>query len=80
MLKAALIASISVLIFFNVFCYQLYRCDDCGYPEGINCVCPDRITRAMVKMGPMKTYRLLPNGRLEVLVNNQWLRLKYERR
>lgn len=35
------------------------------------------IKRAMVKMGPHKTYRVLTNGRLQVLVKEKWLFLKY---
>ena len=34
------------------------------------------VKRAMQKMGPYKTYRLLPDGRLQVDVNGEWLYLR----
>lgn len=38
------------------------------------------IKATVYKMGPMKDYRLFPDGRLEVMVKGKWLRLKYEGR
>ncbi len=35
------------------------------------------IKRAMRKMGPMKDYRILPNGKLQVMVKGKWLNLRY---
>ena len=35
------------------------------------------VKRAMRKMGPMKDYRSLVDGKLQVMVNGQWLYLKY---
>ena len=40
-------------------------------------VASPEIKRAMHKMGPMKNYRILPNGKLQVMVENQWLNLRY---
>lgn len=45
-----------------------------------NGVCSPEIKAAIYKMGPMKDYRLFSNGRLEVKVKGEWLRLRYERR
>ena len=35
------------------------------------------VKKAMLKMGPMKNYRILVDGRLQVMVNGQWLYLRY---
>jgi len=45
-----------------------------------NRVCSPEIKAAIYKMGPGKDYRLFPDGRLEVKVEGEWLRLRYERR
>jgi hypothetical protein len=44
---------------------------------GVAKVASPRIKKAMQKMGPMKNYRILTDGRLQVMVNSQWLYLKY---
>ena len=41
---------------------------------------PEHIKRAMLKMGPGKNYRILPNGKLQVEVKGEWLNLRTERR
>ena len=45
-----------------------------------NKVCSPEIKAAIYKMGPGKDYRLFPDGRLEVNVKGEWLRLDYEGR
>ena len=45
-----------------------------------NEVCSPEIKAAIYKMGPGKDYRLFSNGRLEVMVEGEWLRLRYEGR
>ena len=44
---------------------------------GVAKVASPRIKKAMQKMGPMKNYRVLIDSRLQVMVNGQWLYLKY---
>jgi hypothetical protein len=44
---------------------------------GVAEVASPRIKKAMQKMGPMKNYRILTDGRLQVMVNSQWLYLRY---
>jgi len=77
MLKAALITSTLTLLFLDVFLYQLYRYVDCGPAQGVNCVCSDRMKKAIYRMGNKKTYRILPDKTLQVKVQGQWLKLKY---
>lgn len=43
-------------------------------------VAPPEIKRAIWRMGPQKTYRILPSGELQVKVKGRWLRLRYERK
>ena len=45
-----------------------------------NRVCSPKIKAAIYKMGPGKDYRLFSDGRLEVKVEGEWLRLRYEGR
>jgi hypothetical protein len=48
---------------------------------GVCEVCPLEIKSAMQKMGPLYSYRILPNGTLQVdKGNGEWLKLKYERK
>jgi len=48
--------------------------------KSLNRVCSPEIKSAIYNMGPGKDYRLFPDGRLEVKVKGEWLRLRYERR
>ena len=76
--KTAIIASISTLAFFNVFCYGLYRYVDPGQAEGVNRVCSDKVKRTIHWMGNKKNYQLMPDGQLQVKVNGKYLNLRYK--
>lgn len=45
--------------------------------SGVAKVASERVEKAMRKMGPLKDYRILPNGKLQVSVEGKWLYLKY---
>ena len=45
--------------------------------DGVAFVAPERIKKAMRKMGSLKEYRVLPCGKLQVKVEDKWLYLKY---
>lgn len=68
-----------ILMFLLVFYFQInagnetVKCNPVIYQH----VSRD-ILKARLKMGPHKSYRLLPNGALQVEVDGKWLRLKYK--
>ena len=45
--------------------------------SGIAKVASEEVKRAMRKMGPLKDYRILPSGKLQVKVEEKWLYLKH---
>jgi len=44
--------------------------------SGMAELAPPDVRRAMLKMGPMKNYRVLPGGQLQVEVSGEWLNLR----
>ncbi len=61
-------ALVSLLIWYN---------DPPRVQTGTAKVASPAVKRAMQKMGPLKAYRMLPCGTLQVKVKGKWLRLKY---
>lgn len=59
---------------------MIWACYWLGLPQyvqpGRTGVCSEQVKRTIKFMGPGKTYRLLPNNTLKVLVDGQWLNLK----
>jgi len=72
-MKTLLILSLYVLLGLLIYLFN----EPCYVQGGHASVASPEIKRAMKKMGPLKDYRLLPGGRLEVLVEGKWLRLRY---
>lgn len=70
-MKLLTILSLSFLAFFFLFLSIPQHIQN-----GSGKVASEEIKRAMIKMGPMKDYRVLPNGKLQVLVKGKWLYLK----
>ena len=64
---------LAILLILGIYWYQ----NPMYVQPGPGFVASDNIERAMLRMGPGKTYRVLPGGRLQVKVNGQWLRLRY---
>ena len=55
----------------------IYHNDPPRVTSGIAFLASQEVKQAMKKMGPGKNYRMLPDGRLQVLVEGKWLRLRY---
>ena len=66
-------------LFLSIIIYLLFRVQYVQPSIEASLTSP-AVKRAMEKMGPLKTYRLYPlseGGRLEVMVEGKWLRLRY---
>jgi len=72
-MKTLSILSLYILLGLLIYLFN----EPCYVQEGYASLAPREIKRAMEKMGPLKDYRLLPGGRLEVRVEGKWLRLCY---
>ena len=68
--------ALGTLIILSLATFYLYTRPMYVQPRVAKVASP-RIKKVMQKMGPMKNYRILTDGRLQVMVNGQWLYLKY---
>lgn len=76
-MRTALIVTFYTLLLSTIAFLFLFLSTPQYIQRGSGKVASPEIKAAMIKMGPLKDYRVLPNGRLQVLVKEKWLYLKY---